>query len=98
MFDYSKLKVFADDNFKFDERGRKFSKRVENTVGNGEIARYDRFLLFPQWFQKTCTAGLVWERVKYSQVFTSRCYSQLFCFLSCTDCYLFKKFKTKLIR
>ena len=27
-----------DDNFKFDENGRKFSKRVENTVGKGEIA------------------------------------------------------------
>ena len=24
--------MFADDNFKFDENGRKFSKRVENTV------------------------------------------------------------------
>ena len=22
----------------------------------GEIARYEQFLLFPQWFQKTCTA------------------------------------------
>ena len=31
-------------------------KRVENTVGKGEIARYKRFLLFPQCFQKTCTA------------------------------------------
>ena len=29
----------ADDNFKFDEYGGEFSKRVENTVGNGEIAR-----------------------------------------------------------
>ena len=25
------MKEFADDNFKFDENGRKFSKRVENT-------------------------------------------------------------------
>ena len=31
--------VRADDNFKFDENGRKFFKRVENTVGKGEIAR-----------------------------------------------------------
>ena len=37
----SKLKEFADDNFKFDESGRKLSKRVENTVGKGEIARYE---------------------------------------------------------
>ena len=44
------------------------SKRVENTVGKGEIARYEQFLLFPQCFQKTNTAdtyktGFVWERV-----------------------------------
>ena len=38
--------------FKFDENGGKFSKRVENTVGNGKIARYEQFLLFPQCFQK----------------------------------------------
>ena len=31
-FDSSKLKEFADDNFKFDENGRKLSKREENTV------------------------------------------------------------------
>ena len=33
--------------------GGKFSKRVENTAGKGEIARYEQFLLFPQCFQKT---------------------------------------------
>ena len=54
--DCSKLKDFADDNFKFDEIGEKVSKRVENTVGKGEIARNEQFLLFPQCFQKTCTA------------------------------------------
>ena len=52
----AKLKGFADDNFKFDENGRKLSKRVVNTVGKGEIARYEQFLLFPQCFQKTYTA------------------------------------------
>ena len=46
----------ADDNFKFDENGRKFSKQVENTVGKGETARNEQFLLFPQCFQKICTA------------------------------------------
>ena len=56
MLDASKLKEFADDNFKFDENGRKISKRVENTVGKGEIARYEQFLLFPLGFQKTSTA------------------------------------------
>ena len=44
---FSKVKEFADDNFKFDINGRKFVKQVENTVGNGEIARYEQFLLFP---------------------------------------------------
>ena len=47
------MKEFADDNFKFDENGRKFSKGIENTVGKGEIAHYEQFLLFPQCFQKT---------------------------------------------
>ena len=56
ILDSSKLKAFADDNFKFDEIGRKFFKRAENTVGKGEIARYEQFLLFPQCFQKTRTA------------------------------------------
>ena len=31
-----KLKEFADDNFKYDENGEKFSKRVENAVGEKE--------------------------------------------------------------
>ena len=52
--DCSKLKEPADDNFKFDENGRKFFKGVQNTVGKGEIAR-KQFLLFQQCFQKTCT-------------------------------------------
>ena len=55
ILDWFKLKEFADDNFDFNENGRKFSERVENTVGKGEIARYEQFLLFPQCFQKTCT-------------------------------------------
>ena len=68
IFDSSKLKAFADDNFRFDENGRKFSKWLENSVEKGEIACNEQFLLFPQCFQKTCYAdtkrlGLVWERV-----------------------------------
>ena len=54
ILDSSKLKAFADDNLKFDENGRKLSKRVDNTVGKGEIACYEQFLLFPQCFQKAC--------------------------------------------
>ena len=56
ILDSSKLKESADDNFKFDKSGRMFTKRVENTVGKGEIALYEQFLLFPQCFQKTYTA------------------------------------------
>ena len=29
-----------------------FSKRVENTVGKGEIARYEQFLLFTMFFKR----------------------------------------------
>ena len=47
ILDGSKLKEFADDNFKLDESGQKFSKWLENTAGKGEIARYEQFLLFP---------------------------------------------------
>ena len=59
----------SDDNFRFDENGRKLSKQVENTEGKGEIARYEQFLLFPQCFQKACFPGaskgvIVWEWVK----------------------------------
>ena len=57
----------------FDKNGRNVSKWIENTVGKGEIARYEQFLFFPQCFQKACTAdlkkpGLLWERVKICQV------------------------------
>ena len=53
ILDSSKLKDIADNNFEFDENGKRFSKRVENTVGKGEIARNEQFLLFSQCFQKT---------------------------------------------
>ena len=68
ILDFSKLNEFADYNFKFDENGRKLSKRVKNTVEKGEIAHYEQFLLFPQCFStdfycKHRKPGLVWERV-----------------------------------
>ena len=37
---------------KFGQMGIQLSDRVEKIVGKGEIARYEQFLLFPQWFQK----------------------------------------------
>ena len=41
ILDSTKLKEFADNNFKLDENGRKFAKWVENTEGKGEIACYN---------------------------------------------------------
>ena len=74
ILDSSKLKEFDDDNFIFDQNSGKLSKWVENTVGKGEIARYEQFLLFPQCFQKACFAGastgvIVWEWVKSKKVY-----------------------------
>ena len=55
-FRHLEAEILANDNSKLDENGKKFSKLVENTVGKGEIAHYEQFLLFPQCFQKTSTA------------------------------------------
>ena len=68
ILDSSKLPEIADDNLKFDENGGQLSKQVENTVGKGEIAGYEQFLLFPQCFQKArlpeASKGvIVWEWV-----------------------------------
>ena len=68
ILDSSELKDFAEDNFEFDKNGRQLSKPVENTVGKGEIASYEQFLLFPQCFQKACfpeasKGVIVWEWV-----------------------------------
>ena len=58
------MKEFVDKNLKFDENGRKFPKRVENTGGGGggggegHIAHYEQCLLFPECFLKTCTADM----------------------------------------
>ena len=67
------MKEFADDNFKFDENGRKSFKQVENTVGKGEIARHEQFLLFPQCFQKArfpevSKSIIVWEWVNDPEI------------------------------
>ena len=43
ILDSSKLKEIADNNFKFDENGRKFFRWTGNTVGKGEIAHYNNF-------------------------------------------------------
>ena len=50
ILDSSRLNDFADDNFEFNEDGKKVFKRIENTVGKGEIALYGQFLFFPHCF------------------------------------------------
>ena len=53
ILDFSKLRGLADDNSEFDENGKRFSKRIENTVEKRKIARHEQFLLFPHCFQET---------------------------------------------
>ena len=50
ILNFSKLREFEADDFNFDGNGRKVSKAVENTLGKGEIACYEQFLLFLQYF------------------------------------------------
>ena len=64
ILDPSKQRECTDDNFKFHGKDRKFSKRVENTVGEkGEIAFYEQFLLFPHCFLKDMFYRYVKTRV-----------------------------------
>ena len=55
ILDAFKVKEFADDSFKFDENGKKFSDRVENTTGKGQL-HIKQFLIFPLCFPMTDTA------------------------------------------
>ena len=70
ILDCSKLKKFADDNFKFDKNGRKLFRGLENTVGKGEIG-LRAISPVPTVFSKACFPGaskgvVVWEWVKMS--------------------------------
>ena len=56
---WSKLKAFADDKIRLAKVMIFHLNRVENTVGKGENAGYQHFLLFPQCFQKVSFSGLV---------------------------------------
>ena len=48
----SKLKEFADDNFRFDESGRMFSKQVENTKGKKKLLVMSNFSFFLSVFKR----------------------------------------------
>ena len=59
--------------FQIDEYSKKLFKPVESTVGKGEIACYEQFLLFQRCFQKAyfprASKGVtVWEWVKMSAI------------------------------
>ena len=57
LLTFSKFKSLQM-TIKFNENSIMFSKWIEKTVGKGEIACYEQFFLFPQCFQKTCTADM----------------------------------------
>ena len=52
LIDSSKLKEFADDNFKFEEKWHKVSKRIENTVGKKRNCSLHGISPFPTLFSK----------------------------------------------
>ena len=57
ILDYSNLKKFTEDNFKFDSNSGKFSKRVTCIRHCGKkraIASRDQFLLYPHCAEATC--------------------------------------------
>ena len=41
--DLSKLKLFADDNFEFDENARNFSNRIENVEKKEKLLVWSNF-------------------------------------------------------
>ena len=57
ILDVTKLKAFADDKLNIVKMLISLYNRVENTVGKGENAGYQHFLLFPQCFRKPSSLG-----------------------------------------
>ena len=54
--DSSKLREFADDNFKFDENGRKFSKTGRKHFGKMRNCSLRAVSPYRTMFSKDCTA------------------------------------------
>ena len=76
-----KFKQSADDNFEIDKNTRKFFKWVENTVGKGEIARDEEFLLFSSTGRRPASYchGVVTSCVRPSvRPFVRACVRKLF--------------------
>ena len=63
--DWSKLKAICRQQIEMTQKLKFGLGRVENTVGKGENAGNQHFLLFPQCFQKatfswSLKVGIVW--------------------------------------
>ena len=70
IVDVTKLKSFADNKMNKAQKMISVFHRVENSVGKGENAGYQHFLLLPQCFQKasflgSLIVGIVWLRAKH---------------------------------
>ena len=66
ILDWSKLKQLHTTILNLMKIAESSLNRLENTVGKGEIAHYEQFLLLQQCFQKACFPGaskgvIVWE-------------------------------------
>ena len=59
MFDWAKLKAFADDKINVTKKLQFIFGSIENIVGKGENAGYQHFLLFPRCFQKASYTRLL---------------------------------------
>ena len=57
FLDWSKLKEFADNNFKFYENGSKLSKRVENTVEKEKLVVTSNFSISHSVLKKVVSQG-----------------------------------------
>ena len=59
ILDTTRLKAFANDKLNVAEMKISLYERVENTMGKGENASYQHFLLFPQCFPKHSSLGML---------------------------------------
>ena len=62
MLDVTKFKAFQDDKFNIDKMMISVFNIEENTVGKGESAGYQHFLLFQQRFLKPYFLAVVKSR------------------------------------
>ena len=77
FIDSSKLKDFADDNFKFDKNGRKIFEWWKTLWEKKKLLVTSKFLLFPQCFQrlvlqKRKNLGLFGKGLKSTTIFYLR--------------------------